>query len=540
MVRLKVEPLDAAERDLRALFESASVGIARVGLDATFGYVNPTMTEIFGYSVEELNALTFRDLTHPDDLAKSENWLKQFVQSEISRVDGEKKYRHKNGRVIDVYVRITPVRNAQGEVIHFISIYEDITERKRSEELLRRQKHILELVARTRPLKETLTEIIRLIEEQNPGCSSTIYLIEDGKRLRLGAAPSFPQSFVDAVNGAAIGPEAGSCGVAAYTGKRCVSTNVDLDPCWGPYREWFKSYGFRAAWSTPVLSGDGRVIGTVSMCWREPREPTTRDFELADLAVGLMGIAIDRAQAEQVILTQQASLVSSSKMAALGEMGGALAHEINNPLTIIHGNAVLLGKLIEKNALDESEVLSAASRIKETALRISEIVKGLRTFARDGKHDPKKPALVRELIDDALVLCRERFKNNGISLEVEAGDPSWTVECRAVELVQVLVNLLSNAFDAVQGAPAPRHVRLSASRPSPESIVLAVEDSGPGVPVELRDKIMQPFFTTKPPGQGTGLGLSIASGIVLGHGGRLYLDPKNASTKFLVEIPIAA
>lgn len=526
----------ATAQDLRVLYEHAGIGIARVGLDGSFRIVNAKMCEIFGYNKDEFVNLRFQDLTHPDELDRSIGWLKGFIDGTLTTVKAEKRYIHKNRRTIYVNLTVNPVRNAAGEVEYFASAFEDVTERKRSDELLVQQKHILELIARNTPLNDILAEIIKVIEKINPGCQSTIYLVENG-RLYLGAAPSFPESFVGAVNGAQIGLQAGSCGAAAFTGKRVVSTDVDVDACWGPYRQWFKSYGFQAAWSSPVVSSDGKVLGTVSMCWREKRAPQERDLQLADVAVQLMQTAIEKAKSENMITHQQVKLVSSSKMAALGEMGGALAHEINNPLTIIHGNAVLLEKLAERNMLSAGEVLSAADRIKSTAMRITKIVKGLKAFARDGDQDPFKHTPVREILDDALELCRERFKNHGVTLSVEPCDSTLMLNCRAVQIGQVLLNLLSNAFDAVEPA-AEKWVKVSALKTESKTIEITIEDSGSGIAPELRDKVMQPFFTTKPVGKGTGLGLSIASGIAASHGGSLRLDEASQKTRFVLSLPL--
>lgn len=235
--------------------------------------------------------------------------------------------------------------------------------------------------------------------------------------------------------------------------------------------------------------------------------------------------AMSRAQSEQ-----------ASKLAALGEMAGGVAHEINNPLSIITALAGQLVELTSEPELDRAEVGEVASEIDLTARRIARIVAGLRTFSRDGSRDPFVRVKAQRLFDDALGLCAERFGLARVRIDHEPVDPELSVECRPTALLQVLVNLLNNAYDAVAGTASP-WVRLSATARD-GSAVIAVTDSGPGVPPEALSRIFQPFFTTKAVGKGTGLGLSISKGLVESHGGQLRYAPLGEHTRFVVEIPL--
>jgi len=526
--------LELEDDSLQSLFEHAPAGIAKVGLDGRFLVVNRKLSEIFGYPAEELTRLRFQDLTHPDDLARSVGWLDRFRDGTLETVKAEKRYLHKSSQVVTVDLAVAPV-HLDGQLQYFVSVFDDASERKRAEGLLHRQKQVLELMAKNVSLAETLTSIVRLVEEQAPGVLSAIFLIEDG-RLRLGVAPSFPEVFARAFDGLAIGPEGGTCGAAAHFKRRVVSLDVAGDPVWGGLRELVVSYGISSAWSTPVLSGDGRVLATVSMCWKERRTPTVRDFELVDVATHLMGLAIERTHAERLIVEQQVKLVASSKMAALGEMAGGLAHEINNPLAIIHAKASLLEMLAADGTLAVDEVVKTAEKIRATAMRISTIIKGLRSFARDAEHDPFQIVAASSLLGDTLELCRQRFKNHDVDVRLPLGvGEAIILECQPVQLVQVLLNLLSNSYDAVLELP-DKWIELTVEAEG-DQVVFSVTDSGHGIPAGVRDKITQPFFTTKEAGKGTGLGLSIAAGIVTSHDGTLALDATAAHTRFVVRLP---
>ena len=207
-------------------------------------------------------------------------------------------------------------------------------------------------------------------------------------------------------------------------------------------------------------------------------------------------------------------------------------------MAIIAGRARLAAKKFEA----QPEVVAAFQDISNVSNRIATIIRGLRTFARDGEADPMEPCRVANVVADAVALCRERIKSVGIDLREGPIDPQVSITGRSVQLSQVIMNLIGNAVDAVDASSGPLakgpqrwiETRVEATA---DQVRVLVSDSGPGVPAELRTKIMQPFFTTKAVGKGSGLGLSISSGIVQQHGGRLELDEKAAHTTFVLTLP---
>jgi PAS domain S-box-containing protein len=224
-------------------------------------------------------------------------------------------------------------------------------------------------------------------------------------------------------------------------------------------------------------------------------------------------------------------LASASKLAALGEMAGGIAHEINNPLAIIAG----LVEQLQNGRPSEPVRQEMLADVRAAVVRIKKIVSGLRAISRDGSRDPREPAKIQDVVAETLGICRERFAHYGIALEEDLRAPSLVVHCRPVEIGQVLLNLLNNAFDAVAEARGPRVlVQLTDEG---DDVVIRVSDNGGGVSESLRDKIFQPFFTTKPIGKGTGIGLSISRGIAESHGGTLDLECAEGSTSFVLRIP---
>jgi signal transduction histidine kinase len=243
----------------------------------------------------------------------------------------------------------------------------------------------------------------------------------------------------------------------------------------------------------------------------------------------------ERVRAEKTILEQQVRAAAASKMASLGEMAAGIAHEINNPLAIISGDAQQLKEIVEGDELEKTNLGELASRVDQTAHRISKIIRSLRFFARDGQEDPFEEAPVAQIVSDTMEFCRQRFSVHAIDLRLHPISEELTIECRAVQIGQVLLNLLNNAHDAVEGL-SERWIELSIAD-QVDWVRIAVTDSGKGIAPELHAKILEPFFTTKEVGKGTGLGLSISKGIIEAHRGKLYVDGNWPHTRFVMELP---
>src|SRR5437870_6168217 len=173
-------------------------------------------------------------------------------------------------------------------------------ERKRAEALLSEEKRLLEMIAKGNSLSMILDALCRLVEELSKGSLCSILLLDpDGKRLWHGAAPSLPKSYTDAIDGAFIGPAAGSCGTAAYRKAPIIVADIAQDPLWADYRALALPHGLRACWSTPVLASDGRVLGTFAIYSREPSSPTPQQHNIIAQITNLTSIAIERQRAEE-------------------------------------------------------------------------------------------------------------------------------------------------------------------------------------------------------------------------------------------------
>jgi PAS domain S-box-containing protein len=299
------------------------------------------------------------------------------------------------------------------------------------------------------------------------------------------------------------------------------------------------------------------VIAKVQMegAWEGELEHTTRDGRKLDMTsrwslqrdergapAAILEISRDitaRKQLEQDLEAAREQAISSARLSALGMMAGGIAHEINNPLSVIHALASDLKEMVaERGSAPPEMVVRTSTVIGKTAERIAKIVKSLRQISREGSGDLFHPTAVSKILGETLEVCRAKFKANGVELRLPQAIPEVSIPCREVQIAQALLNLLQNAFDAALEQDGERWVRLEV-KPGDGRVAISVIDSGPGVPSELHSRIGEPFFTTKPVGKGTGLGLSLSKSIVEDHGGSLEYDQDHGHTRFSLVLPLA-
>ncbi len=205
---------------------------------------------------------------------------------------------------------------------------EDVSAQARARALQHAEQDVLEQIASGAPLGEVLTALVRSIEKLAPPAIASIVLLDEtGTRSRHGAAPSLPVEYNVAIDGAPIGPRAGSCGTAAFERRTVFVTDIDTDPLWEDYRELAARAGLRACWSQPILATDGRVLGTFALYYREPRVPDERHRELIARATHVAGIAIQRKE-----IDDQLRALSARADAVREEERTAVAREIHDQL----------------------------------------------------------------------------------------------------------------------------------------------------------------------------------------------------------------
>lgn len=236
------------------------------------------------------------------------------------------------------------------------------------------------------------------------------------------------------------------------------------------------------------------------------------------------------------IETQKLNIFRASKMTTLGEMSSQLAHEINNPLTIIKSAAFSLNKILNSEKIDLPKATDYLAKIDKTTTRITKIISGLRAFSRAGDNDPFEQSSLQKLFQDITELSSHRLKMSQVKFEIEPFD-DILFECKPSQIEQVLLNLLNNSIDGINDLP-DKWIKIKVSTRK-DKIIINFTDSGAGIPKDIAERIMEPFYTTKAVGKGTGLGLSISKGLIEGHQGKLSYNSESKYTQFIIEIPIS-
>lgn len=231
---------------------------------------------------------------------------------------------------------------------------------------------------------------------------------------------------------------------------------------------------------------------------------------------------------------QKNLLLESAKFQSLGQMASNLAHDINNPLFTIQGKLHQIRNLFSHDELDLDKCDHIIEEVEGTILKLSQIVKGVSTFARQGHSDQMVSVSAEELIRGMVLIASDRIVQAGITFDLKVTDGTRVI-CYPSYVSQVLINLLNNAIDALEQVEV-KIIQIEAFA-TDKWVEIHIKDSGPGVPVEIQSKIFDSFFTTKKLGKGTGLGLSISKGLVETHEGVLKYQRKDNMTDFTVYLP---
>ena len=255
-----------------------------------------------------------------------------------------------------------------------------IESEKKEEEFRFGQSKILQKLAANAPLSETLERLVLLIEAQAPGMLCSVLLLsEDGEHVRHGAAPSLSPEYVQAIDGSAIGPKHGSCGTAIYRGEPVVVTDILNDPLWEDYRDLAVANGLRACWSTPILSGRGKVLGSFAMYYREPRTPTGEEAGLTEVATRIAGLAIERHAAKEILSRTQAELAQASYAASKGKAAASSIDEINQQLEAILDNAKKCLELLDEDKPDISSFRGPLTNIAKNGQQALNVIARIRS-----------------------------------------------------------------------------------------------------------------------------------------------------------------
>ncbi len=437
-------------------------------------------------------------------------------------------------------------------------------ERRQAEATLRGQSYVLELIARAAPLAEVLEALTRIIEKQarESLLASILLLDETGSRLHHGAAPSLPDSYNEAIDGLAIGPDVGSCGTAAFRAETIIVTDIATDPLWADFRDLALAYDLRACWSTPILATDGCVLGTFAVYYREPRGPSAQHEQLIALLTRTAAIAIERHRAEKKVKDlneslerrvaertaelEQANTALRRSNRELQDFAYAASHDLQEPLRKIRAFAGLMRADYE-GLVDETGAYYL-DRMQDGAQRMTRLITDLLALSRVATRG--QSFVVVELNEIVAGVLSD--------LEYEAGetrggitvDALPSINADPIQMRQLFQNLIGNAlkFHRLDVPPAVQVTAvvessdvLSPGRVQPLCRI-TVQDNGIGFDEKYRERIFSPFQRLHGRSEypGTGIGLAICRRIVERHHGTITATavPDQGAT-FVITLPVS-
>jgi len=287
--------------------------------------------------------------------------------------------------------------------------------------------------------------------------------------------------------------------------------------------------GVKAAMLMPLLE-DGRLAGIICINRLDSEEYFgENDMQRAKIFSSLVNLALRNANLYRQLQETQGQLIQAEKMSALGQLAGGLAHEINNPLSGILG----LTQLVLEKTPPDTQNHQDLKDIEKAVFRCKKIITSLLSFARQEK-TRMEPLSVNEVIEETLTLCARQMELKRIKIERSFSDGLPLVSGDFQQLMQVFLNLLTNARDAMAESGT---ITVSTRRSGPW-VEVSIADTGAGIPEEILGRIFDPFFTTKPVGKGTGLGLSVCLGIINKHNGTISAhSAPGQGTVFTVRLP---
>ncbi|WP_375058547.1 ATP-binding protein [Zobellella sp. DQSA1] len=316
-----------------------------------------------------------------------------------------------------------------------------------------------------------------------------------------------------------MGPGVGSCGTAMYRRQTVIVEDIATDPLWAAYKELALAHELRACWSMPVMDGEGRVLASFALYHHNPKAPTEADRALIGRTSHIVGLALERHRQEAALRSLEEQLRHAQRVEAVGQLTGGIAHDFNNLLTVILGN----GELLQEQLAREPALAGLAQMMVAAAQRGADLTHRLLAFARRQALEPKV-IQVNDLVEGMRPLLT-RALGRHISMELRPSTGLGPALVDPGQLESALLNLCINAWDAMpEGGRLTLEtadIRLdqgyaaSHAEVAPGNyVLLAVSDTGCGIPPEHLGRIFEPFFTTKEKGKGSGLGLSMVFGFI--------------------------
>ena len=477
--------------------EAASpVMTVHVSLDGHFLRVPRKLAALLGSTRKDLLHRGVLDVTHPEDREAELLQSERLLAGEIDSFQLEKRMLRSDGTAAWIYLSRSLVRDSDGRPLHFLDYLTDIGELKRAEEAVRRSEHEL-----------------RLFAEHSPAAVAVL--------------------------------DQDLCFVMASRRFREIFQRDDRPILGRRYDEALA--GFPPRWSEALLRslrGDSESCEEDSFIRPDGAAETLRWQVVPGPRFGAKGpgsflfaeLTTERKRGERAIEEMRRELAHLMRVSILGELSGALAHELAQPLAAILANAQAAQSYLTRGPAGTAEVASILEDIVSDDLRAGEVISSLRKLLRKGEPEFREIGL-NDLIREVLDLAESDLITKRVTVGLHLAADLPEIRGDRVQLQQVMLNLIVNACEAMAAVPSgERRLRIATSRDGDEHVHVTVQDTGPGVAAEIRDRLFEPFLTTK--SVGLGLGLTICRSLVMAHGGRLWQsNVESGGASFHIALP---
>ncbi len=489
--------LAQGEAYFSAIFNNAGIGIALSDLHGYVIEVNPAFQRMLGYSQEELRKISFKQYTHPDDVAADARLASELVAGKRDVFQIEKRYIRRDGQIIWTHLTVSALKDATGKVQFALVMLEDITERKIAEEQLAYHAALL-------------ANVSDVIVATNTAGIVTYWSPSAEKVYGWNANEVIGKHVFEAV------------GLELTKEQRASNPTINVAEKWHG-QVCHRTKGGKLLWmdiiTVPVCDGNGQPVGVVGV-HHDITEYKRLQFELESYSKDL----------EKVIEERTGQLRDKERLAAIGQTAGMVGHDLRNPLQSIIGE-VYLAKAELKSIPDSDHKVCLQESIQTIAEQISymdKIVSDLQTFVKPV--EPRMQVVNLKPLIVSLLAQADIPTNIQTSVQMEEVLP---VNADPQLLKRVLINLVTNA---VQAMPQGGELTIKAQIGGAGQVQIVVEDTGTGVPEEIKPKLFTPLFTTKSKGQG--FGLAVCKRVIEAQGGTISFESEvGKGTKFVVSLP---
>jgi PAS domain S-box-containing protein len=505
--KIAEEALQESEERFRAIFEQAAVGVALINsATGRFIKVNQKYCNIVGYSPAELQELSVRDITHPDDLVQDRVYMERLASGEIREFALEKRYVHKQGRIIRIMLTVSSL-GIEGRPDYHIAVVEDITDAREALEALNKSESLLNEVGEIARIGGWEMDLITR-QAKWTRVVHDIFEIEPGQPI-----PGADEHL--------------ACYLPEYRPmiEKAVQNLIDHD---APLE-------FEAEIRT--------AKGNIKWC-RALGKSVRRDGKCLKIYGTFQDISREKkAAAEKEALEKK--FRQAQKMEAIGTLAGGIAHDFNNILVPIIGYTEMVIDALptdSQNRQDLREVLTAANRAKE-------LVKQILRFSREREQE-MVPLLIAPIVKESIKLLSSSIPKN-IQIRRNISTKALTVLADASQIHQIMMNLGTNAYQAMRDQGGILDISLAEADaddlPLERALAVAdgqyleimVRDTGKGMDAQTRERIFEPYFTTREKEDGTGLGLAVVHGIVSTLKGKIFVESEpGRGSSFYIYLPL--